>query len=303
MVNNFFVLKAQAGACIFFGLVIHCISTACSTPQVDPAPPPPRETAALPASEEPSQEPSAPAPQPSAPPPLPSAPGERPALIEHGPRSEPRIALTFDADMTRGMRKQIQKGQMRDQYDQRIVELLRRESVPATFFVTGLWAESYPSLLRSLAADKLFEIENHSYEHAAFSGPCFGLRVLRSREQKINSIQLAADSIEKYAGVRTAFFRFPGGCHRSADLALVAAAGHRAVQWDVVSGDVMYRDANKIVADVMQTVKPGSIIVMHFNGAPNTPATADALTRLLPDLHRRGFQFVRLRDLLPKSGL
>lgn len=286
------------------GLVFNLI--ACSTSRVDTTPqsPPSAPVAEAPITEAPK----APAPilkNTASAQPAPSQPNEPPqpsettaSLIKHGSRSDQRVALTFDADMTRGMQKQIRNGEMREQYDKRIVEILRLEQVPSTFFVTGLWAESYPSLLRSLASDKLFEIENHSYDHAAFASPCYGLRVLFRDEQKINSIKLAANAIEKHAGVRTAFFRFPGGCHRAGDPALVAKAGHQAVQWDIISGDVMHRDPQKIVADVLASAKAGSIIVMHLNGAPNTPATADALIQIIPGLRKKGLRFALLRELL-----
>lgn len=281
------------------GLVFNLI--ACSTSRVDTTPqaPPSAPMAEAPMAPAPilkntaSAEPAPPEPKGS---PQPSEPTA--SLIEHGSRSDLRVALTFDADMTRGMQKQIRNGEMREQYDKRIVEILRLEQVPSTFFITGLWAESYSTLLRSLASDKLFEIENHSYDHAAFAGPCYGLKVLFRDDQKINSIKLAANAIEKYAGVRTAFFRFPGGCHRAGDLALVAKAGHQAVQWDIISGDVMHRDPRKIVADVLASAKAGSIIVMHLNGAPNTPATADALIQIIPGLRKKGLRFALLRELL-----
>lgn len=283
---------------------------ACSTSRVDTAsipgtdsPPNPQATfshsVALPAKEpEPSAQPPGPPPPSALLPVTPVRSEPKTKLIEHGSRDINKVALTFDADMTRGMQKMIRNGEMRDQYDKNILEILRAEQVPATFFVTGLWAETYPGLVRSLAADKLFEIENHSYDHAAFSGPCYGLRVLFRADQKTNSIQLAANAIEKHAGVRTSFFRFPGGCHRSGDIAIVAQAGHLAVQWDVVSGDVMHRDPKKIVEDVMDSAKGGSIIVMHLNGAPNTPATAAALLQIIPALRKKGLSFALLRELL-----
>ena len=62
-------------------------------------------------------------------------------------------------------------------YDPAIVRELRETETPATIFASGLWAEAYPDVLRSLARDPLFEIGNHSFSHAAFQGPCFGLPI------------------------------------------------------------------------------------------------------------------------------
>ena len=84
------------------------------------------------------------------------------------------VALTFDADMTRGMIQRIHAGRLRSpQYDPRILDILRDTRTPATFFVTGLWAETYPDVVKEIAATPLFEVENHSFDHAAWSG-CSG---------------------------------------------------------------------------------------------------------------------------------
>ena len=49
---------------------------------------------------------------------------------------------------------------------------------------------------------------------------------------------------------------------------------------------------------VLDQVEPGSIVVMHLNGAPNAPVTLEALTRLIPELRHRGYRLVSLTDLL-----
>jgi peptidoglycan-N-acetylglucosamine deacetylase len=45
-------------------------------------------------------------------------------------------------------------------------------------------------------------------------------------------------------------------------------------------------------------VRPGSIVVMHLNGAPNAPMTARSLDRVLPGLRERGLRAVTVSELL-----
>src|SRR5262249_11362766 len=71
--------------------------------------------------------------------------------IEHGSRKKNEIALTFDADMTPRMQEELRSGAVDKWYDDRIVSTLEDGSVPATFFITGLWAENYPSVVRKLS--------------------------------------------------------------------------------------------------------------------------------------------------------
>jgi len=42
----------------------------------------------------------------------------------------------------------------------------------------------------------------------------------------------------------------------------------------------------------------GSIIVLHMNGAPNAPRTADTLFEIIEQLKNKGFEFVKLSELL-----
>ncbi len=225
---------------------------------------------------------------------------ERPglSLINHGPRDRSEIALTFDADMTRTMLARLRSGRVRSWYDPAIVQELRSTGTSATFFVTGLWAVTYPDVVRLLARDPLFEIENHSVNHAAFTEPCFGLPVVRSESEKRGEVSRAAILITAIAGAAPRYFRFPGGCHDQRDLQLVRSLGHEPVGWDVVSGDAFERDPAVIVRNVLEQVRPGSIVVMHLNGPPYAPATASVLRILIPTLRSRGFRLVTLRELL-----
>ncbi len=183
-------------------------------------------------------------------------------------------------------------------YDPAIVRELRRTKTPATVFVSGLWAEAYPAVLRSLARDPLFEIGNHSFSHAGFTKPCFGLPVAGSTIQKREEVSVAASVIRSIAGVRTRYFRFPGDCYEDADVELVLALGHRPVQWDVPSGDAFEHDALRIAQGVVERTRPGSIVVMHLNGPPNAPMTGVSLRSVIPALRERGFRTVTVSELI-----
>src|SRR2546421_3434823 len=77
--------------------------------------------------------------------------------------SRPVVALTFDLDMTPAMAAQVTAGVTWFNGD--ALNYLRSQHVHATMFMTGMWAEIYPSVARQIAADPNFEIGNHSYYH------------------------------------------------------------------------------------------------------------------------------------------
>jgi len=200
--------------------------------------------------------------------------------------------------MTQGMLARLRAHEVASWYDPRIAAELRSTGTPATVFLTGLWAQTYPGVVRSLAADPRFEIENHSFDHAAFRAPCYGLPTVSTDAARRKEVTDGASAITAAGGGTPIYFRFPGGCHATADLKLVAGLGETPIGWDVVSGDAFQSNPTVVVRDVLTGVQPGSIIVMHLMGPPNAPATADALATLIPELQARGFEFVILRELL-----
>jgi peptidoglycan/xylan/chitin deacetylase (PgdA/CDA1 family) len=227
-----------------------------------------------------------------------AAPFPTPTLVEHGPRTGHDVALTFDADMTQAMLAAVRSGQSSIGYDPEIVRELRASHTPATIFMTGLWPTAHPGPARELANDGLFEIENHTYDHAAFAPPCYGLPGVPSTAAKTSEVQRTADVVARLTGSPPSYFRFPGGCHRASDVQLVASLGEQPVQWDVISGDAYLRDPAAVAQQTLKGVRAGSIVVMHLVGAPNAPATAGALRTILPALHQRGLRPVKLEQLL-----
>jgi peptidoglycan/xylan/chitin deacetylase (PgdA/CDA1 family) len=222
----------------------------------------------------------------------------RAVTLTHGARTHRWIALTFDADMTPLMLKALHSGKVKRWYDPVLLDELRSTRTPATLFLTGLWTQTYPSLARSLARDPLFEIENHSWDHAGWKQPCFGLGMVNADAAKRVEVTKTTAIIQRTTGVTPAYFRYPGGCHSAADDRIVADAGETPVTWDDVSGDAFNPNAAAIAQQTIADAKPGGIVVLHLMGAPNAPATATALRQVIPALKERGFRFVKLKKLL-----
>ncbi|MFE7728637.1 polysaccharide deacetylase family protein [Streptomyces anthocyanicus] len=254
----------------------------------------------------------APRPAPSVPDPSPSpsssartptlAPG--PAgltpVFEHGPRTggtkdgKP-VALTFDADMTADQGPRAASGERFD--NPGLITALRELKVPATVFMTGRWAEEYPDEARSIGRDPRFEIANHSYSHYAYTDDCYGLPTV-PKERMRPDLERAYTAFEK-AGVPNPmpYFRFPGGCYDKTALEELSATGVTAVQWDVVSGDAFATDADAVTRQVLDGVRPGSVVVMHCTRSA-APVTEEVVRSVVPELRRRGYRFVKVSELV-----
>ncbi|WP_446751155.1 polysaccharide deacetylase family protein [Streptomyces sp. CLV115] len=231
-----------------------------------------------------------------APPTLAPGPGARTPVFERGVKAgEKVVALTFDADMTADEGPRAAAGEHFD--NPGLIDLLRRSEVPATVFMTGRWADEYPAQARSIGADPLFEVGNHSYSHYAFTSPCYGLPAVAKDGMRAD-VARASASFRK-AGVRNTvpYFRFPGGCYDDASLRALAPEKVTAVQWDVISGDAFATDPDAVAEQVLDGVRPGSLVVMHCTRSA-APVTDEAVERIVPELRERGYRFVKVSDLI-----
>ncbi|WP_235460229.1 polysaccharide deacetylase family protein, partial [Streptomyces olivochromogenes] len=218
----------------------------------------------------------------------------------NGPRNLGKtVALTFDADMTADQGHRAATGEHFDNPE--LISTLRGLKVPATVFMTGRWADEYPAEARSIGRDPLFEVANHSYSHYAFTGDCYGLPTVDA-DQMRTDVQRAYTAFRR-AGVPQPlpYFRFPGGCYDRQALRALDELHVTAVQWDVVSGDAFATDADAVARQVLDGVKPGSVVVMHCTRSA-APTTETAVRTIVPELRKRGFRFVKVSDLIGQSG-
>ncbi|MFI8910101.1 polysaccharide deacetylase family protein [Streptomyces sp. NPDC053513] len=274
----------------------------CGTGTADAPAPRPKAKAAVVASPSPKASAAAPGPKPArvpaAPPTMAPGPnGLTPVYTHRAKSTEKVVALTFDADMTADQGSRAARGEHFDNPE--LIATLRRLKVDATVFMTGRWAEEYPDQAKSIGGDPRFEIANHSYSHYAFSSPCYGLPTV-PRPDMASDVQRAFDAFRDAGAVNVVpYFRFPGGCYDDAALRALAPAGVTAVQWDVVSGDAFAKDADAVADQVLDGVKPGSLVVMHCTRSA-APVTETAIRRIVPELRARGYRFVKVSELMSR---
>ncbi|MFF7093235.1 polysaccharide deacetylase family protein [Streptomyces rubradiris] len=249
------------------------------------------------------ERPAAPAPRSPAPsraPVLAPGPGGLTPVFEHGPRTRGKtVALTFDADMTADQGPRAASGERFD--NPGLIRALRELKVPATVFMTGSWAEQYPAEARDLGRDPRFEVANHSWSHYAFTADCYGLPT-------VDAGRMRADVERAYASLRAAgvphpmpYFRFPGGCYDQQALRALSGLGVTAVQWDVVSGDAFATDADAVARQVLDGVRPGSVVVLHCTRSA-APTTEQVIRTVVPELRGRGYRFVKVSELIGGTG-
>ncbi|PSJ30344.1 polysaccharide deacetylase [Streptosporangium nondiastaticum] len=204
-------------------------------------------------------------------------------FFSHGDRERREVALTFD------------DGPL-PPYTGRILDVLERYGVPATFFCVGINAGGFAEDLARMR-EHGHAIGNHTWSHPFLPE--------LSRPQLAEQIDRTAEAIaEASGGGRPRLFRPPYGSRTPEVMGWLKESGTTTVLWDVAPDDWALRQADAIARDVLADVRPGSVILLHDGGGDRSP-TVDSLPLIIEGLLERGFDFVRVDDMIEhdRSGL
>jgi peptidoglycan-N-acetylglucosamine deacetylase len=198
------------------------------------------------------------------------------SVVRSGQTSKNAVALTFD------------DGPSPD-WTASILTTLEQTHTPATFFVVGASARSYPDLVRREAADGV--IAMHTWDH-----PYMTKLTPAARAWELAS---TANAIHNALGANYClpYWRPPFGDYNGAVVAQTTAMGLTTVTWSVDPQDWSSPGVPTIVDRVLSAAKPGSIILLH-DGYFHRQQTFEALPLIIQGLHDRGLKPVTLPQLL-----
>jgi peptidoglycan/xylan/chitin deacetylase (PgdA/CDA1 family) len=173
-----------------------------------------------------------------------------------------------------------------------ILATLRRERVPATFFLTGHFVRAYPAIARAIG--RRYVVANHTVDHSHLTAMS---NVAVTRE-----IAHANILIRRATGRDThPLFRFPYGDRDVRTLAICHHLGYTSIRWTVDTWGWMGRGSQSVpgaIRRVSDALVPGEIVLMHM-GSSRDGSTID--TRALPGVIRavraRGYRFVTLKGV------
>ena len=206
----------------------------------------------------------------------------RPVLIR-GPHDRKRVALTFDDGPA-------------ERFTAQVLDILREQNVPATFFVCGKNVEAHPELLRRMVAEG-HEIGNHTYSHPFL--------YFKSRRRIAEEIDRTQATIEKVVGFRPSLFRPPYGARWFGLVPALLERGMRLVLWSAAGYD-WKKDALGITDATLRKLKPGAVILLHDGRETRVVSEIDrsptvlALSGIIAGARLQGYSFAPLRDFLPR---
>jgi peptidoglycan/xylan/chitin deacetylase (PgdA/CDA1 family) len=175
-------------------------------------------------------------------------------------------------------------------YTPKVLRLLDRYRMQASFCVVGVHAEAYPKLIRDIARAG-HVIVNHTYTHVEPFN--------RQTERRIvDEITRTQRTIERAARVTPHLFRAPGGEWSPFIFRAVATYDLLPLDWDVDPAD-WARPGTRRIERRMLRARPNDIVLCH-DGGGNRAETVRALRRVLPTWKRRGYITV---PLVPPSNV
>lgn len=197
-------------------------------------------------------------------------------ILDRLPNGRNEVVLTFDDWGS-------------EQTINRILDILQEHEVEATFFVTAQGVEYNPNLARAVI-EAGHEIANHTYSHR-------DVTELTAEELQVDIVKAHHTITYAIQEQPLMIFRPPTGAIDEASARTIAQTGYRtialfdvtALDWDVS------RDAATITSTILQKTVDGSFILLHLHDGIHT---ADALPDIITGLRSRGFQFVKMSDLL-----
>lgn len=171
-----------------------------------------------------------------------------------------------------------------------ILRTLARKKAPATFFLTGRWADSFTTEAASLGSR--YAVGNHTYDHPDLTE--------LDRDTIRRQIRKGHRRIVLRAGVDPRpLFRYPFGAGDARTLRIVNRRGYGSIRWTIDTLGWKGADAGitrkSIVKRVMAGLRPGAVVLMHVGSAPDgSTLDADVLPRLVRKIRAAGYRFVRL---------
>ncbi|MDQ0271568.1 delta-lactam-biosynthetic de-N-acetylase [Cytobacillus purgationiresistens] len=201
---------------------------------------------------------------------------ERHGAVYKGSPESKDIYLTFDNGYENG-------------YTGKILDVLKKEQVPAAFFITGHYLKTAPDLVKRMAAEG-HTIGNHSWTHP-------DMTTISNEKTKKELEQVRAET-EKLTGIKSmAYLRPPRGIFSEKTLVKAREEGYTHIFWSLAYVD-WKTDQQKgweyAYNNIMKQIHPGSILLLHTVSKDN----ADALEKAIKDLKKRGYTFKTIDDLM-----
>ncbi len=196
-----------------------------------------------------------------------------------GPRGSKQLALTFDDGPN-------------DPHTLKLLEVLAKHSVRATFLMIGRYVEQRPDIARAVAQAG-HVIGNHTFTHP--------LLIFKSVAQTRTELLDCRSALQDAIGEHSKLFRPPFGGRRPATLRIAQELGLQTVMWNVTGYDWTAPPAVAIETKVASQIRGGDVILLHDGGhramGADRAQTVTATENLIRQYRNQGYEFVTVEEM------
>ena len=215
----------------------------------------------------------------------PSDPGTgQSVIVEGGGNGRLEVALTFDAGADTG-------------YAAAILDLLRDEGIPATFGMTGQWAEANPELVRRMVGEG-HQLMNHTWDHASLTGANTQMPAMTPAQvaQEVGDTEAVVRDLTGGYEMRP-YFRPPYGDYDASSLGYLYDNGYYlSIWWTCDSHGWAGWGAQEIVDYCTTNIAEDEILLLHVGAG--AVGDFEALPDLIDFFRGQGYAFVTIEQML-----
>ncbi len=183
-----------------------------------------------------------------------------------------------------------------------ILDILKQENVPATFFVLGSRVEAMPEIVKRMYEEGHY-IANHGYSHV-YSSIYASPQAVLDEYNKCNEAVKKAIQVPEY---QSHLFRFPGGSSggpyatiKTESIKLLEENGILYVDWNALTGDAEKNDLTieYEITRLQQTISNRNSVVVLMHDAPTKKITAEALPQIISYMKQQGYEFKNFYEII-----
>ena len=169
----------------------------------------------------------------------------------------------------------------------RLLDILKKNKVKATFFTVGTKVKANPSLVKREVREGHL-VGNHSWAHGNLSQ--FSKSNLVKDQKKVKK------QIKKATGEKPTLMRPPYGAVSSTMRSTIDVP---MILWDVDPYDWRDKNSATVRKRVVKAAHDGAVILMHDIHA----TTVDAVPGIIKDLKKKGYEFVTVEEMATLKGV
>ena len=180
-----------------------------------------------------------------------------------------------------------------DPHTQRLLEILAKHEVRATFFLIGRYVQQRPQIAREVAQAG-HALGNHTFTHPNL--------IFCSQMQTRIQLAECTRAIEDATGQSPKLFRPPFGGRRPSTLRIARELGLTPVMWNVTGWDWDAHSSEAVEKKVSKQIRGGDVLLLHdgshrglgWDRSHTVAATEALVTRYMAE----GFQFVTVPQIV-----